>query len=244
MPGALDTIFALTLAVFFPLRAMVFGYRRLTDAADEDVPRVRLWLYRQGIAIQWTLAIACVLLWAAQRRTWAMLGLVPRLSWGLGGVALGFAIVVLYILRERKKAIADDEALARLRERMRHIERMLPRSNEDLMWFARLSITAGICEELLYRGYLIWYVNSWLGVLPSAAVASVIFGFGHIYQGPRGVLITAVVGLFMSAIYLLTGSLFACMVIHAAMDLYSGMTARIAFAREPRPEAAGEVVSS
>ena len=238
MPTVFDHVFALILALLFPIRAAVFGYRRLTQAPPADVPNVRLWLYRQGIAIQWMLTAVCLALWIGQHRSWAMLGVVPRFTWGLIGVTVGFAIVVIYILAQRKKAIADEETMARLRHQMRHLERMLPHSLEDLKWFNRLSITAGICEELLYRGFLIWYVNTWVGVIPASLVASVVFGFGHSYQGPRGIVLTTLVGVFMSAVYLLTGSLYASMVIHALMDLYSGHTAREAFLREPAIDAA------
>jgi uncharacterized protein len=237
VPVLVDHLFAFVLAVLFPVRAALFGYRRLTDATPEQVPRVRLWLYRQGIAIQWMLTIVCIAIWVARHRSWSMLGVVPRFTWALGGVLLGLAIVVAYIARERRKALADDEALARLRHQMRRLERMLPRSEQDLRWFTVLSITAGICEELLYRGYLIWYVNSWLGIVPAAVIASVVFGIGHAYQGPRGILLTTVVGLFMSAVYLLTGSLYASMLLHALMDIYSGHTSRVAFAREPAVDA-------
>lgn len=233
MPIVLDHVFAVVLAILFPIRAGIFGYRRLTTADPGEVPRVRMWLYRQGIAIQWALSAVAIALWAWQGRSWAALGLVPALTWGLLGVAVGFTAIVLYVLSQRRKAIDDEEALSRLRGQMRNIERMLPRSPDELRWFGRLAVTAGICEELLYRGYLIWYLSSWLALLPAVLVASVVFGLGHAYQGPRGIALTAGVGAFMSAIYLLTGSLFACMVIHALMDLHAGYMAHAAFSREP-----------
>jgi uncharacterized protein len=232
MPIALDHLLALVLAVLFPIRAALFGYRRLTAADPSDVPRVRLWLYRQGMGIQWSLAVAAVALWAWQGRSWPALGVVPRLTWGLLGVTVGLGIVVAYVLVQRGRALEDDEALARLRRQMRNLERMMPRSDEELRWFSRLAVTAGICEELLYRGYLVWYLDHWLALVPAVLVAGVIFGFGHAYQGPRGIALTTLVGLFMSAIYLLTGSLLACMVFHALMDLHAGHVARAAFARE------------
>jgi membrane protease YdiL (CAAX protease family) len=232
VPTALDHVFAVLLAVLFPIRAAFFGYRRLTTADPDEVPRVRMWLYRQGIAIQWVLVAGAVALWAWQRRSWAMLGVVPRLTWGLFGVAAGFTVVALYVLSQRRKALDDEEALSRLRRQMRNVERMMPRSPDELRWFGRLAVTAGICEELLYRGYLIWYLSSWVAVVPAAIVASVVFGFGHAYQGPRGIAVTALVGAFLSAIYLLTGSLIACVVIHAMMDLYAGHMAHAAFSRD------------
>ena len=232
MPIALDHLLALVLAVLFPIRAALFGYRRLTAADAADVPRVRLWLYRQGIAIQWALAAATVALWAWQGRPWHALGVVPRLTWGLLGVTVGLAIMVVYVLVQRRKALEDGEALARLRRQMRNLERMMPRSDDELRWFNRLAVTAGVCEELLYRGYLLWYLGHWLAPVPALLVAGVVFGFGHAYQGPRGIALTTLVGLFMCAIYLLTGSLLASMVFHALMDLHAGHVARVAFARE------------
>lgn len=231
MPIAPDHLLALALAVLFPVRAALFGYRRLTAANPADVPRVRLWLYRQGIAIQWALAAATVALWAWQGRPWHALGVVPKLTWGLLGVTVGIAIVVVYVLVQRGKALEDDDALARVRGQMRNLERMMPRSAEEMRWFNRLAVTAGVCEELLYRGYLIWYLGHWLALVPAVLVAGLVFGFGHAYQGVRGVAVTTLVGLFMSAIYLLTGSLVACMVFHALMDLHAGHVARAAFAR-------------
>lgn len=237
MPIALDHVLALILAVFFPLRAALFGYRRLTAADPADVPRVRLWLYRQGIAIQWTLVALTLVLWAWRGRLWFALGLVPRLTWGLIGVTIGLTIVVVYVLIQRRRALEDAEALSRLRRQLQNMERMMPRSDYEMRWFKRLSVTAGICEELLYRGYLLWYLSHWLPLVPSVLVAALVFGVGHAYQGVRGVALTTLVGLFMSGIYLVSGSLVACMVFHALMDLHAGHVARVALASEVAPEA-------
>lgn len=235
MPTPLDHALAIVLAVLFPVRAALFGYRRLTAADPSEVPRVRMWLYRQGIAIQWALTAATVALWAWQGRPWSDLGVVPRLTWGLAGVGVGFTIMVGYILAQRAKALEDVEALARLREQIRNLERMMPRSDEEMRWFGWLAVTAGVCEELLYRGYLIWYLGHWFALVPAVALAGVVFGFDHAYQGPRGILVTSLVGLFIGAVYLVTGSLVAGMVIHALMDLHSGQVARAAYARAELP---------
>jgi hypothetical protein len=233
MPDASDHLFALVLAVLFPVRAALFGYRRLVHAAPDEVPRVRLWLYQQGIAIQWLLTITCLALWAWQRRPWETLGVAPKLTWPLLGLGAAFAVLVIVVIRQRRDAIADDETLAKVRHQVRALERMLPRSDREMRWFTWLSITAGICEEILYRGYLIWYLDAWLPILPAVAIASAIFGLGHAYQGRRGIALTTAVGLVMSAVYLVSGSLVLCAVMHALMDIYSGGMARAAFLREP-----------
>ncbi len=237
----------MVLAVLFPLRAATFGFRRLQLASPDERPQVRRSVYRQAIAIQWALAFVTLALWAAFRREWEGLGLVPRLGWGLAGVLVGMLAAGLAVLRQRRQALADDDALARLRGRMGRLELMLPHTREELALFLKLSLTAGICEELLYRGYLIWYLSHWLPIYPAAALASLLFGIGHLYQGWRGVLTTGFVGAFLSAVYLLTGSLYAGIVFHALMDAHSGQLMQAAYEREralaaAEPEAGGAPV--
>jgi hypothetical protein len=229
-----DHMLFVLLAVLFPIRAVTFGYRRLDRAAEADVPRVRMWLYRQILALQWSLAALVVLLWAVFHRPWSAIGLQPALTWGLVGVVAGTLIVVLITVLQWRGIRDPAEAHARVRRRVQHIERMLPHDARELRWFGAVAITAGICEELLYRGYLIWYLQHWLPLAFAIGVAAIIFGVGHFYQGPRGVLLTTVVGAFMAGVYLVTGSLFACMALHALMDLYSG---RVTFQAYQRPAA-------
>jgi hypothetical protein len=49
--------------------------------------------------------------------------------------------------------------------------------------------------------------------------SAVIFGFGHLYQGWRYVLSTAVLGVGLAWFYLITGSLLGPIIVHIALDL-------------------------
>jgi membrane protease YdiL (CAAX protease family) len=58
---------------------------------------------------------------------------------------------------------------------------------------------------------------------PFAALPQVVvFGVGHLYQGPRGVVLTGIVGAFFTLIVFVTGSLPMAMAVHALMDLHAG----------------------
>jgi len=241
VPILADHILVAILATLFPVWGATFGFRRLMRARPEALPHVRVSVYRIAIALQWTLTAAVVALWlvARPRRSWGPaivpgLGLAPALTWGLLGVTIGVAIAAVALVRQRRRALADDEALARVRGQMRRrgLELMLPHTREELSVFAWLAVTAGVCEETLYRGYLIWYLGHYLALLPAAGIAAVLFGCGHTYQGWRGILLTSLVGAFLAAIYLVTGSLLAPIAIHALMDLHSGHIAYVAFERE------------
>jgi len=244
-PAAVPTLFdhaiAVLLAALFPVWGTTLGFRRLQRAAECDLPRVRRSVYRAAMALLWGLTAAVVAIWVASGRDFRVLGLVPVLSGGLLGTGLGLVVVVVYVLRERHRLLADREGLDLVRRRLHHIEAMMPRTPGDMRAFVALSITAGVCEEILYRGYLIWYFQHWLGVLPAAGLAAVLFGIGHAYQGPRGMALTGVVGAFLAAVYLLSGSLLVPVLLHALMDIHSGHLAYVAYAREDAERAARRV---
>ena len=230
-----DHLIFLLLAVVLPLRAITFGFGRLQRAESADVPRVRMWLYRQIMVIQWLLASLVALTWGWFGRPWSVVGLVPRDTWPFR-VAFTAVMIAGAVLILRGRAARDDpETLARLRRRFERIERMLPHDVRELRWFGAVGITAGICEEFLYRGYLLWYLGRFLPVGFALGAAALIFGLGHSYQGPRGVLVTAVVGAVLAGLYIVTGSLYAPMMLHALMDLYSGWVTWRAFRAAPAP---------
>jgi membrane protease YdiL (CAAX protease family) len=73
-----------------------------------------------------------------------------------------------------------------------------------------VAISAGITEEILYRGFLTCVlVTSFptIGIWLSIVVTACLFGLGHLYQGVSGMLRTFVLGLIMSLSYGATGTL-------------------------------------
>ena len=69
-----------------------------------------------------------------------------------------------------------------------------------MLWIA-LSVSAGICEETLYRGYL----QKQFAALTNSVIAGIVlsgaaFGLSHAYQGPRLALVIAVDGMMLGAL--------------------------------------------
>jgi len=99
---------------------------------------------------------------------------------------------------------------------------ILPTTPIERWWFVVLSIGAGVSEELLFRGFLLYYLARYLpdlNVWPQILIASAVFGFAHLFQGWRGILATGALGAVFGLLYAVTGSLFVPVVIHAAIDL-------------------------
>jgi uncharacterized protein len=104
------------------------------------------------------------------------------------------------------------------------VDALLPRTPEERRLFAGLSLAAGWGEEITYRGYVpAALVLAGAGPWAAMGVAAVAFGFLHAYQGPVGVVRTALLGLLLGASVILTGSLFPAMAAHALVDLVLGL---------------------
>src|SRR5690242_19157406 len=66
----------------------------------------------------------------------------------------------------------------------RSVETMLPKASVEIALWVAVSISAGICEEIVYRGYFqkqfAAYTNS---VVAAVVLQGCAFGVGHFYQG-------------------------------------------------------------
>lgn len=228
MLTAWDLLLAALIALGLPLRAL-HSMRTLKAADPSGLAALRPRLWTRAMLTQWLLCACVVALWVSGHREWHALGLVLRPSWGLTGVLLGLFAVVSIVVRQRGRAFEDPEIRARIRERLRGVERLMPRRGEPFLPFAALAVTAGVCEEFLFRGFLFWVFLHFLPFWGAAAAQALCFGLGHAYQGRKGVLLTGAAGAFLTLIVTLTGSLFPAMLIHALMDLHAGDMGRRAF---------------
>jgi len=97
-----------------------------------------------------------------------------------------------------------------------------PATWTERRWWVFVGITAGVCEETLFRGFMLNYLHvfPWtLNLTLALLISSVIFGFNHLYQGAGGVAGTAIVGFLFGLLFLLTGNLLLPIIFHGAMDL-------------------------
>ncbi len=225
MPILIDHLFVLIFAVIYPLYGW-YAYRVLMNklAAGEEIDRRKD--YQETIACHWLLAIGGVVFWVSQSRSWADLGFGPWVvDWQLLlAVVIAVGIVGHFAYLAKTAVNQSDERMQQLESEIEsnQLEALLPLNQQQLNWFYGLSITAGIVEEILWRGFLLWYLSHWLSEWGAAAAAIAVFGFGHIYQGWNGVLRTGLAGAAFMGLYLLSGSLWIPMLVHALADMLQG----------------------
>ncbi len=225
MPNLFDHLLAAVLVVALPLYAKFVWYPKLQRALAASQPDARMKAYRETMVEQWCLAGAAVLAWYYAERPLGELGLAAPTGWRFG-ISLGLALVGGFLLVRQQRLVAQHkETQEQIRSQLRGVEALLPHSRREFRFFALLSVTAGICEELLFRGFLIWYLAVFSGTAVAVLLSSVLFGLGHAYLGRLHIVRAGAVGLLFAALYILTGSLWVPMLLHALVDISSGQAA-------------------
>ena len=211
------------LALFLFLGVPIWDLLETRSLKTSTNPRRKVLSYQRITLVLWTAAIVAWItlrssvffVWPSVRQT-----TVPKLGasffWGFGLALVGGSLLQVFVIRRNSKA---REKILRAFKRL---DFFLPITGEERAWFALVSVTAGICEEVLYRGFLIRYLSDgpWhFGIWIALAIASISFGLGHGYQGLSGIIGTGVLGALIAVIFLATGSLWLPMALHAIIDL-------------------------
>ena len=214
-------VIAVVLVAYAAIGEPVWGwieYRRLRQRRESDA-RALVRVYRILLAVQWGwTALVLVAVAASPRLDLAAIGVrAPRADDMVLSMSIGAAIALVasaFLMRRaarQGRPIPGQAAFAAL----------LPRTREERWYAAAASVTAGVCEEVLYRGFFI-AAGVLLLDLPvewAAALAAVIFVVAHAYQGVVGLVGVTVLAIVFTTVYLRTGSLLLPVVLHALVDL-------------------------
>ena len=220
-----DHILAAIFVVMEPLLG-VWVHRRLERRVRAGIPNARIRGYNFILLMEWGLALAVIALWLTAGRSFPDLGI--GFSSGLGwwiGCGLTLAAGILLIV-QAVTILRSPEQIRETRKQIEPLKALLPHTNRDARVFAGLAVTAGLCEELMYRGFLLFYFSTILNLWWAVILSSLVFGLGHLYQGRTGIVKTTVIGLIMAGLFVLTGSLWAPMLLHVLIDLTSGFVSR------------------
>jgi uncharacterized protein len=188
-------------------------------------PALRSRYYLRSVGVQW--------LWLVVIGVIMLLGSVPPSTLGLREpddwvytLVLIVEITVLLpiglVLVMRRIAKKQRPGMVRL---LLKVKELLPHTPHERRLWLLVSVTAGICEEIVFRGFLPWYILA-LGaffrlevpLLAALVLSSILFGLAHIYQGWKGVLGTGLLGALFAYLYVNTGSLILPIVCHILVD--------------------------
>jgi membrane protease YdiL (CAAX protease family) len=178
------------------------------------------------ITTAWEWALAALVLWGIRMRgvpLRQLLGILrPRWRDWRDDLLLAFAfwIAASIVL----SAIGVLLKLGHFSMPQKTISQLAPQNALQLLLWIMLSASAGICEELVFRGYLLQQFSRagqylWIGVL----ISSLLFGVSHGYEGASGIIAITFYGAMFCLLAIRRGSLRAGMMAHAWHDIFSGI---------------------
>lgn len=235
MTTALDLLFVALFAVGVPLwDYFVYwpAFRRRSQAAPAPARR-GLWV--QTMVCAWAMVAVGAVLWVANNRPWASLGLVVPDGWRLWVSGALVLLVAAYYTYAVAAVARNASVRATVRQQFGKLAPILPHTRTELCWFGGVSLTAGFCEEFLYRGVFIWVCAPWVGWWGAAALSLPFFALAHVgvYQSWSGAGRTGIIGAVFTLVVAAFDSLWPAIVLHAIVDLGAGALAWLALRGEP-----------
>ncbi len=210
-----------TILMLAVLAGATFGSKILADQTRVAANPHRVRFYLVGILVEWFffgLALAGV------RRSGASVLLILGDRWHSArqvlrdiGIAAGFWVVALVLLWGFAR-------LLRVDTQGRNLQFMLPHGGFEITLWIALSVSAGICEETIFRGYMqrqfmALTKSAPAGILLSAAA----FGVAHAYQGFRRVILIGLFGAMFGILAYWRRSVRPGMMAHVWQDSLSGV---------------------
>lgn len=200
----------------FVLVAVVPALSYRTSRRPDILALPRLQLYFSAVISQWLLAaLGIVVIWAGSM-TLSTIGFHAILPpsfffWTTVLTGVSLAALGLVVWLEQRGWFPPEPELVRA---------LIPQTRREMFWAVMvIAPTAAVCEEFLYRGYLLAELSRrFHSVALAAAFSSVAFGLAHTYQGLSGVARAALLGALLSIPVVRLGSVFPSMAAHFLID--------------------------
>ncbi len=148
--------------------------------------------------------------------TWLAWSAPTAFLLGVAGLLTGAGLAVAYLFR----------GLSVLRgwRETETVRAIMPATRSERSLFALLSLAAGFCEEIVFRGFLPAFLMPWTdSYLVAALPASAAFGILHRYQDPHGMVRAGIMGLVLAVGVAWTGSLWPSILAHTVLNLLFGL---------------------
>jgi uncharacterized protein len=174
-------------------------------------------LYRSGVVEQIITTGVVLGLWRFGGISGIALGISTPYSW-LWTTSILTVLVILLLWSGARMRPKAEKIRVRFQE---SLGMLFPDSPQERSWFGALSIGAGISEELVYRGFLMYYLGEYvphINTLEKILLTSLVFGLAHVYQGWKRAIPTGIAGMAFAVMYVFSGSLLLSAVVHAAAD--------------------------
>ena len=198
----------------------IFTYKKTNKRIKND-EKYRLVDYKQSIFIFWMLT--CLIIVNSFIDSSITLNFYP--TFNTVGMVLAVLILVFIGLQIITSKISSKEKAESVIEKMKDNYYYLPKSKREFIWFNALSISAGICEEIIFRLFLFSYLLENTNLAIAFILTNLIFALTHIGSGKQNIIGAFILGLLFTTIYYFTSNIWLAVILHSTIDVSAGVLA-------------------
>lgn len=224
IPTLIDQLLVIVLGLVLPFFSGIRGSEQMHKVHFDEATRRRFFL--SNSLVLWLLAIVVMAIWYWNERPWSLMGFQKIVNQPMTWIATG-AFIVFYVLELAQNYLGKDD-LQQTFEQWENNVPFLPESYRELPAYTLLCLSAAICEEIMYRGFMVnFYINPMKDGFPWIAVflPAVMFSIAHFYQGYEAMGKIFILSALFGVIFIFSKSLLIVVILHFLIDLFGGIVA-------------------
>lgn len=238
-PNWVDHILAFLFCIGIPLQGALQRRKGFEGMVFSSEQKKRF--YISGSFSLFVMGAVVMSVWLIFKRPLPDIGLTQpgnfRLWWWMVIVFVLLYLGDTVITLSSKKGI--DESIENWKKRTP----FLPTKRIELPEYFLMCFSAGVFEEIVYRGYLInycWYLFEGYNYqqLLSVFLPAFVFSIAHFYQGGKAVIKIFVLAVVFGYLFIFSGSLLIVMILHFLMNVIGGLLT-MKYVKEEEPIALG-----
>ncbi len=167
-------------------------------------------LYLTGVSEGSLLCVGLLLGWLLGIPVWS------KIIFSFTDIVLGTALALVMAILAIGTLRSNWAIFSQLKKDTQQVIKLL--SNMGLGSIIIVSVAAGVCEEVLFRGVLQIALSDWFGMTTGLLLASLLFGLAHMISVSYVIYVSAF-GLVLGAMYMWTGNLLGPIIAHFIYDL-------------------------
>ncbi|MEP5614311.1 MAG: type II CAAX endopeptidase family protein [Cyclobacteriaceae bacterium] len=212
----ISIIAAIVVGILFPLYAVLTSKKTIKKL--EDNPDALTEVYKGTILALVAITLVVAVAMKTDQIPLEVVGLafIRNPIWILALFTIS-AIALFFISKIR----IPDNKMESARQSLQGVRHILPKNQREYRWMVATAFVAGVFEEVVFRGFLVWIVGLHLPIAVAIVGVNIMFSVAHATTKLNNAIKAFGLGLFFSATYYFTGSLWLAMLTHIIVDLYA-----------------------
>lgn len=210
-------VVAVIVGILFPGYA-IYGGRKLKKTLLAEPDKKNQVFRITAIQLIVLTIVTLVPFWVYQKSTTVIgLAFVTNPFWVIGLLFLSFLGMWLFNRIKLSKETAQKSV-----EQNARIQFLLPTNDKEYKLVTFVAFVAGITEEIIYRGFLLWFLSNYMPLIPAIILTNLPFALAHLTStGMKNTIQAFFLALVFTGAYLLTQSLWLPILLHILLDLYA-----------------------